>query len=188
MTIILHCVVPENTCIHNLPMKSTGNSEGGWGVLDTEVSERGEVVVTFDNKITNVFLWRTQYLCLIFQISRPEIATDTSANFMRLNLCPWQRINSHLLATLATAFLKEIKRFKLINNCSCLVLLSLGNMSEIMLIKSVYFPSIDFNMGIFWNYTYIANRLSLATGFRIAASCLLLHWYFHCAGIFPLSL
>ena len=109
---------------------------------------------------------------------------------MRLNLCPWRRILSlaHLLATLATAFLKEIKRFKLINNCSCLVLLSLGNMSEIMLIKSVYFPSIDFNMGIFWNYTYIANRLSLATEFRIAASCLLLHWYFHCAGIFPLSL
>ena len=49
---------------------------------------------------------------------------------------------------LVTAFLKEIKSFKLINNyCSCLVLITVRNMSQIMLIKSVYFPStviIDF--------------------------------------------
>ena len=53
------------------------------------------------------------------------------------NLCPWRQIYSNLVTTLATAI-------ALLNNCSCLVLLTLRNMSQIMLIKSVYFPNIDF--------------------------------------------
>ena len=55
-------------------------------------------------------------------------------------------INSDFL--IVTAFLKEIKSFKLINNCSCLVLITLRNMSQMMLIIRFTFQVLTSNFGL----------------------------------------